>query len=71
MMMVQVRQPPPEVFAHWDTFSGLPEEDIVKIYKDEFKPMNQYELRHLYGFENTQQEDGIVIKNGAFKPRNR
>lgn len=31
--------------------------------------MNLYKLRHLHGFEDTQEEDGIVVENGALKPR--
>lgn len=31
--------------------------------------MNLYKLRHLRGFEDTQEEDGIVVENGALKPR--
>lgn len=35
-------RPPPEVSARWDMFSGLPEEEIVEIFKKKFKPMNLY-----------------------------
>ena len=60
---------PSEVSARRDMFSGLPEEEVVKIFKNKFKPMNLYKMRHLHGFENTQEEDGIVVENGTLKPR--
>ncbi|MCJ1347109.1 hypothetical protein MMC31_005330 [Peltigera leucophlebia] len=60
---------PSEVSARRDMFSGLPEEEIVKIFKNKFKPMNLYKLRHLHGFEKTQEEDGIVVENHTLKPR--
>ena len=60
---------PPEVSARRDMFSGLPEEEIVKIFKNKFKPMNLYKLRHLHGFEDVREEDSIVIENGSLKPR--
>lgn len=49
-------------------FSGLPEEEIVKIFKNVFKPMNLYKLRHLLGFEDIREEDDIVVENGPLKP---
>ena len=60
---------PPEFSARRDTFSGLPEVEVVKIFKNKFKPMNLYKLRHLYGFEDTSEEDSIIVKNGSLKPR--
>ena len=58
-----------EVSARRDIFSGLPEEEIVKIFKNKFKPINLYNLRHLYGFQDTWEEDNIVVKNGSLQLR--
>ena len=60
---------PPEVFARRDMFFGLPEEEIVKIFKNKFKPMNLYKLKYLHGFEDTWEEDSIVVENGSLKSR--
>ena len=60
---------PPEVSARWDMFSGLPEEEIVKILKNKFKPMNLYKWRHLHGFRDAREVDSIVIENGSLRPR--
>lgn len=40
-----------------------------KIFKKRFEPMNLYKLRHLYGFEDTQEKDGRVVEKGTLKPR--
>ena len=53
----EVRQPPPEVSARRDMFSSLPDEEIVKIFKNNFKLMTLYKFRHLHGFEDTREED--------------
>lgn len=31
--------------------------------------MNLYKLRHLHGFEDTREEDSIVVENGSLRPR--
>lgn len=56
---------PLKVAPHRDTFSDLLEEEIVKIFKNKFKLMNLYKLRHFYGFEDTQEKDNIIIMNSS------
>ena len=60
---------PLEVSACWNMFSGLSKEEIVKIFKNKFKSMILYKLRHLHNFEDTWEDDSIVVKNGSLKPR--
>ena len=31
--------------------------------------MNSYKLRDLHGFEDTREEESIVVENGFLKPR--
>lgn len=56
--------PHPEFSAYWDIFSNLSEEEIVKIFKNNFKLLN---LRYFHGFEDTWEEDSKVVKNNSFK----
>ena len=59
----------PKVSARRDIFSGLPEEEIVRIFKNKFKPMNLYKLRHFHGFKDIREDNSIVIENGSLKSR--
>lgn len=43
--------------------------EIFIIFKNKFKLINSYKLRHLGGFEDTRDEDSIVVENGPLKPR--
>ena len=52
-------------------FVGLPQEEIVKIFQNKFKPINLYRLRHMRGlsFEAYKDEERIGIKDGMLKLR--
>lgn len=50
-----------------DIFFGLPKEEIVKIFKIKFKPMNLYKLRHFHGFQDTREKVSINVKNNFFR----
>lgn len=49
-------------------FSGLPKEEIDKIFKNRFKPMNLYKSMYLHGFKDSRTEDSTVVENGSLKP---
>lgn len=57
-----------KISARQNIFSDLPEEEIVKIFKNKFKPINLYKLWHFHDFENTQEKDSIVIENNLLRP---
>lgn len=62
---------PPEVTDLSLQFVGLPQEEIVKIFHNKFKPINLYHLRHMRGlsFEVYQDEEKIGIEDGMLKLR--
>lgn len=62
---------PPEVSDIFLQFVGLPQEEIVKIFQNKFKPINFYRLRHMRGltFEAYQEKERIGIENGMLKLR--
>lgn len=61
----------PEVSDFSLQFAGLPQEEIVRIFHNKFKPINLYRLRHTRGlsFEAYQDEERIGIKDGMLKLR--
>lgn len=52
-------------------FVGLPQEEIVRIFHNKFKPINLYRLCHMRGlsYEAFQDEERIGIKYGMLKLR--
>ncbi len=62
---------PPEVPELSLQFVGFPQEEIVKIFHNKFKPINLYWLCHMRGlsFEAYQNEERIGIKDGMLKLR--
>lgn len=44
-------------------FSGLSEDEIVRIFKNKFKPMDFYKLRHIHGLENTREKIVVTIQH--------
>lgn len=50
-----------KVATRLDIFSSLLEEKIVKILKNIFKPINLYELSVLHSFEDTWEENSILL----------
>lgn len=48
-------------------FFGLPKKEIVKIFKNKFKPINLYRLIYLYNFENIWEKNNIMVKKSFFK----
>ena len=62
---------PPEVSELSLQFVGLPQEEIVKIFHNKFRPINLYRLRHMRGlsFEAYQDEKRIGIEDGMLKLR--
>lgn len=52
-------------------FVGLPQEKIIMIFHNKFKPINLYRLRYMRGlrFNAMQDHDRIGIKDGMFKLR--
>lgn len=49
-------------------FSGLLEQEVVKIFKNKFKPMNMYKLRYSRSFEDAQEEDNLLVENNSLNP---
>ena len=62
---------PPEVADLSPQFVGPPQEEIVKIFQNKFKPINLYRLRHMRGliFEAYKDEERIGIEDGMLKLR--
>ncbi len=62
---------PPEVADLSPQFVGLPQEEILKIFQNKFKPINLYRLRHMRGltFEADKDEERIGIEDGMLKLR--
>ncbi len=62
---------PPEVVDLSPQFGGLPQEEIIEIFQNKFKPFNLYRLRHMRGltFEAYKDEERIGIEDGMLKLR--
>lgn len=62
---------PPEVMSIILQFAGLPQEEIVRIFQNKFKPINLYRLRHMRGlrFDALQDHDRIGIEDGMLRLR--
>lgn len=62
---------PPEVMNITFRFAGLPQEEIIRIFHNKFKPINLYRLRHLRGlrFDAMQDHDRVGIEDGMLKLR--
>ncbi len=62
---------PSEVMGITLRFSGLPKEEIVRIFQDKFKPINLYLIRHMRGlwFDSLHDQDRIGIEGGMPKLR--
>ncbi len=60
---------PPEVQTLTIHFAGLPQEEIVKIFHNKFKPINLYWLRHMRGhrYESYHDQDRIGMKTGMLR----
>lgn len=60
---------PREVQALSIRFAGLPQEEIVKIFHNKFKPINFYRLRHMRGpcYETYHDQDRIGIEYGILR----
>lgn len=60
---------PPKVSDLSFQFVELPQEEIVKIFRNKFKRINLYQLRHIRGliFEAYQDEEKIEFKDGMLK----
>ncbi len=52
-------------------FVGFPQEEIIKIFQNKFKPINLYRFRHIrrLSFEAYKDEERIGIKDGMLKLR--
>lgn len=52
-------------------FAGLPQEEIVKIFHNRFKPINLYRLRHMRGhhYESLHDQERIGIEDGMLRLR--
>ncbi len=52
-------------------FAGLPQEEIVRIFQNKFKPISLYRLRHMRGlrFNSLHDQDRIGIEDGMLKLR--
>ncbi len=62
---------PTEVMSITLRFAGLPKEEIVRIFKNKFKPINLYGLRHMreLRFDSLHDQDRISIEDGMLKLR--
>lgn len=62
---------PPKVSDIAPQFVGLPQEEIVKIFQNKYKPINFYRLRHMRGltFEAYRNKEKIGIEDGLLKLR--
>ncbi len=62
---------PPEVLDISLQFVGFPQEEIVTIFENKFKPINLYRLRHMRGlsFKAYKDEEQIGIEDGMLKLR--
>lgn len=58
---------PPEVRPIMARFPGLPQEQVVKIFNNKFKPMNLYQLYRGRGFRHEEDEEGAHVVNGVLK----
>ena len=52
-------------------FAGLPQEEIIRIFHNKFKPINLYRLRHMRElcYETFQDEERIGIEDGMLRLR--
>lgn len=50
-------------------FSGLPQEETVRIFRNKFKPINLYRLRHMRDicYDTYHDQDRIEIEDGVLK----
>lgn len=53
---------PPEISAHRDMFSGLPEEEIVKIFRNKFKPIVMVDSRQPNTSVITTKPDQLIYR---------
>lgn len=62
---------PPKVMSITLRFARLPQEEIVRIFQNKFKPINLYRLRHMRGlrFDALQDHDRIGIEDGMLRLR--
>ncbi len=62
---------PTEVMNIILRFAGLPQEEIVRIFQNQFKPINLYRLRHILGlrFDSLHDQVSIGIEDGMLKLR--
>jgi hypothetical protein len=62
---------PSEVQALNVRYAGLPQDEIVKIFVNKFKPINLYRLRHMRGlqYDKLNDMDRIGIEDGMLKLR--
>ncbi len=62
---------PPKVMSITLRFAGLPQEEIVRIFQNKFKPINLYRLHHIRGlrFDSLHDQDRIDIEDGILKLR--
>ncbi len=62
---------PPKVMSITLCFAGLPQEEIIRIFYNKFKPINLYRLRYMRGlrFDSMQDHNCVGIENGMLKLR--